>query len=150
MNLGRMKGSTKKGRRGCIVWDGAQMMHTKTGRFYGVLRDPDIQRNAYVHRYSYELNVGRIPIGKAVVHTCGNTLCVNPKHLELVSRSEISRRAAAARRQRMLDEGTVIICSVCGKKSPKTHPQKGCCGERCASVKRSRKYYERKKAERPA
>jgi HNH endonuclease len=36
------------------------------------------------HRLAYELYVNEIPDGYIVRQTCGNRLCCNPKHLELV------------------------------------------------------------------
>ena len=40
------------------------------------------------HRFSYELLVGPIPKAMHLHHTCGNARCVNPSHLELLSRRE--------------------------------------------------------------
>lgn len=48
-----------------------------------------------VHRFSYELENGPIPEGMSVDHLCYNKLCVNPMHLDLVSRADNVRRAKA-------------------------------------------------------
>jgi len=46
----------------------------------------------YAHRFAYELLVGPIPKGMTIDHVktrgCTNTLCVNPSHLEPVTRKE--------------------------------------------------------------
>lgn len=44
-------------------------------------------------RYFYELLSGKIPAGLTTDHVCRNTSCVNPMHLELVTRGENTRRA---------------------------------------------------------
>ncbi len=44
------------------------------------------------HRYSYEQLVGEIPIGLEIDHLCRNRSCVNPAHMETVTRSENIRR----------------------------------------------------------
>jgi hypothetical protein len=44
------------------------------------------------HRVSYELHGGTIPAGLEVDHLCRNTLCVNPTHLEPVTRHENEAR----------------------------------------------------------
>lgn len=42
--------------------------------------------NGYAHRFSYEYYVGQIPDDKELDHLCRNRRCVNPVHLELVTR----------------------------------------------------------------
>lgn len=47
------------------------------------------------HRFAYTHLVGPIPDGLTVDHTCFNTRCVKPGHLEVVSLQENVRRAHA-------------------------------------------------------
>lgn len=49
-------------------------------------------RATTAHRVSYELFVGPIPKGMTVDHICFNSLCVNPWHLQLLTRQENSAR----------------------------------------------------------
>ena len=49
-------------------------------------------RYYYAHRFSYEFFVGAIPEGLTLDHLCENTICVNPWHLDPVTRSENLRR----------------------------------------------------------
>lgn len=45
-------------------------------------------RSTYVHRISYELVRGKIPVGMFLDHLCRNRCCVNPFHLEVVTNRE--------------------------------------------------------------
>ena len=44
------------------------------------------------HRYAYELLIGKIPAGYELDHLCGEPMCVNPTHLEPVTRAQHVRR----------------------------------------------------------
>lgn len=47
------------------------------------------------HRYAYTELVGPIPEGLTIDHLCRNRSCVNPDHMEPVTRAENTRRAFA-------------------------------------------------------
>jgi hypothetical protein len=74
---------------GCWLWCGA------TVRGYGTYMK---QGAAFIaHRYAYEQLVGPIPAGLDLDHLCRVRACVNPAHLEPVTRGENLRRGYAAR-----------------------------------------------------
>lgn len=77
---------------GCWQWWGAV-----SGR-YGKLflrREFGVTKVAYAHRFSYELHVGPIPDGLEIDHLCNNPLCVNPRHLDVVTGGENKSRQGA-------------------------------------------------------
>lgn len=80
---------------GCWRWTGQK------NRFgYGQLtvnRDGK-SRCLGAHRFSYEAHVGPIPEGLEIDHLCRVRDCVNPEHLEPVTRAENVRRSWAARK----------------------------------------------------
>lgn len=49
------------------------------------------------HRVSYMEIVGQIPDGLELDHLCRNTLCLNPEHLEPVTKRENLRRVVIAK-----------------------------------------------------
>lgn len=61
------------------------------------------KRLEYTHRVVYESMVGPIPEGLTLDHLCRNPSCVNPAHLEPVTRADNIRRSHAARARRCRD-----------------------------------------------
>jgi len=70
---------------GCWVWEGG-----KNSSGYGTLRVAGVTQQ--VHRFYYERSVGPIPTALHLDHRCRNRLCVNPDHLEPVTKTENIRR----------------------------------------------------------
>lgn len=70
----------------CWEWTAAT-----AGRGYGHLVVAGVDR--YAHRVAWEMLVGPIPEGLQLDHLCRNIRCVNPDHLEPVTRQENIRRA---------------------------------------------------------
>ncbi|OAN35080.1 hypothetical protein A4X17_11400 [Plantibacter sp. H53] len=75
---------------GCWEWQG---LVDKNG--YGRAYDasmPAGRRIDWAHRVSYRLRIGPIPENHELDHTCENTVCMNPAHLDPVTRPEHVRR----------------------------------------------------------
>lgn len=75
----------------CWVWTGAP---NESG--YGSISEYIANRHVayYVHRFAYVTLVRAIPEGWEVDHLCFVRHCVNPAHLEAVTRKENLRRMA--------------------------------------------------------
>lgn len=88
----------------CWLWSGATDGHGYGQIGAGTRADGHMA----AHRLSYEMHRGSIGPGLDIDHLCRNPLCVNPEHLETVTRGENTRRGrlfevlkarAAARRE---------------------------------------------------
>lgn len=72
---------------GCWLWTGS-ISPQGYGRFY----DASNPSERSAHRISYSYYIGTIPSGLDLDHKCRVRSCVNPHHLEPVTRSENLRR----------------------------------------------------------
>jgi hypothetical protein len=73
----------------CWLWQGSK--NKGYGQFT-VRRPESLTKKLAAHRYAYELLVGSIPDGLDLDHLCRVPACVNPAHLEPVTRKENLRR----------------------------------------------------------
>jgi len=69
---------------GCWLWTAATNGEAGYGVFNVMGHRPG--RHILAHRYSYETLIGPIPIGLELDHLCRIRRCVNPAHLEPVTR----------------------------------------------------------------
>lgn len=67
----------EKVHRGDGCWEWQAFVQPNSG--YGTITVDG--KSLRAHRVSYELNIGPIPVGLHVLHTCDNPRCVRPDHL---------------------------------------------------------------------
>ena len=70
---------------GCLEWTGALAGGSKKGD-YAAIKVDGVQYLG--HRIAYEIMYGPIPQGMTLDHLCRVRHCVNPDHLEVVTRGE--------------------------------------------------------------
>lgn len=81
----RIESKIEKNKNGCLIWIG----HVDTAGY------PNIKfqgKNYLVHRSYYKIMVEDIQKHDTLDHLCRNKLCINPDHLQPVSRSENVKR----------------------------------------------------------
>lgn len=74
----------------CWEWQG-RIDRNGYGKAYDPLQ-PAGRRVDWAHRISYRRHVGEIPDKHELDHLCENTICINPDHLEAVTRAEHAAR----------------------------------------------------------
>lgn len=72
---------------GCWLWQGYC-----DSNGYGRIYDRERKSIVWAHRFSYERHKGPIPERHEIDHTCQTTACVNPDHLDAVTKAEHARR----------------------------------------------------------
>ena len=79
---------------GCWLWGGRLNNHG-----YGVMYPGAQGGSTLAHRISFEVHRGPVPRGLELDHLCRVRCCVNPAHLEPVTRSTNVRRGLGPSRQ---------------------------------------------------
>ena len=87
----------RKEESGCWTWTAYIMKQQRQGRTYARFA---FGGAVLAHRWIYEHVVGPIPEGLELDHTCRVMGCVNPEHLEPVTRKENIARALPFRKKR--------------------------------------------------
>lgn len=78
---------------GCWIWQRARCKRPP----YGLVWDPRTKTRTLAHRVYYIQAKGPIPDGLHLDHLCGVPQCVNPDHLEPVTRRENAQRGRNAK-----------------------------------------------------
>ena len=90
----------------CMLWRGCQgrTNQPKTG-------------NGSVRRIAWRLVHGKIPKGRLVTVTCGHSMCLNPEHLALTTKSAVIRKnlSRPAVRLRVIVSSRLAVRAALGK-----------------------------------
>lgn len=90
LSLGERLAVAVQDDNGCWIWPGVPGLN-------GYARLSIGDQLQYAHRVSYEHYVGPIPDELTIDHLCRVRMCINPEHLEPVTRAENARRGNAVR-----------------------------------------------------
>jgi hypothetical protein len=88
----------------CWLWTAG-----RTPAGYGSFFAREPKRIEYAHRIAWQLVNGPLPSDLVIDHLCRVRHCVNPEHMELVTRGENNRRGIA-RERRIAQAKTVTHC----------------------------------------
>jgi hypothetical protein len=83
---------------GCVLWLG-ELNSAGYGRISQGNNHVGKRVRYLAHRVSYELAKGQVPEGMELDHLCRVRCCINPEHLEPVTRSENNRRGDLMKRR---------------------------------------------------
>ena len=79
----------------CWLWTGP-VNDFQSGRFHGIILNVTTHEKTLVqssHRFAWILANSYVPVkNEVVVTTCGHKLCVNPAHLEMMTKAESLKR----------------------------------------------------------
>lgn len=123
---------------GCWEWSASTNAENGYGMFWNG------ERTQVAHRFLYETIIGSVPVGFELDHLCRNKRCVNPTHLDIVTRSQNTARGlgpSLAREHQLAKthcpqghpyntENTYVrpngsrICRICSNESHKRWRQK--------------------------
>ena len=117
------------------------ILATQKPRGDGYVRTTLNGKSIYAHRKAYILSKGEIPLGYEIDHLCMVRNCVNPNHLEAVTKQENTRRRmpfdhSTPRPHSKCAKGHLLSESACFRKSGKR--QCRICKNQCNKNYRSR------------
>lgn len=97
-------------------------------------------RNSTAHAFSYRLHKGPVPTGLEIDHLCRIRCCVNPEHLEAVTRHENLSRGKSWKHRAMFQRQ-----AHCKRGHPLTAENRRVDGCRICYNRRNREYLARKR-----
>ena len=74
--------TSPQGDSDCWIWQG-QVSNSGYGRLQQIQEDRTVKMVS-AQTASYQAFNGAVPAGYLVKQSCGNRLCINPEHLELI------------------------------------------------------------------